>query len=351
MKYNYILLADSRFISYAISELRERLSIKDRVKTMALGRGIYLAEIAVEPKVAFEALKLSTFSDGVIPIVDIVERPQSVDELKERVSRCAAKGEPFRIELISLGAKRGVSAKDTEVKIGKEMESLGFTVSLKSPQRIVYIIIGEGISVIASAKSTELADLVVDHFRLENPNHDTVNRAEVKIKEAFAAFKINDAKIENCIDVGASPGGWTNFMVKRGAKVVAIDRGVLEYDKLSTKDVKVIEKVEDYVEGSAVLHMRLNLDEATVFPFKKESYDLLAIDTNTDYIESSKIANALAAYVKHGGFLIMTLKLPKISDAGRLYMVNEALKSEYGVERIKKLHHNRMELTLFARRL
>ncbi len=87
-------------------------------------------------------------------------------------------------------------------------------------------------------------------------------------------------------------------MVKRGARVVAIDKGVLEYEKLATKDVKVIEDLKDYSEGNAVLHIRMNLSGTEELPFKRSGFDLLAIDINTDYLESSKVANFLAAYLK-----------------------------------------------------
>ena len=318
---------------------------------MALGRSIYLANVDVAPEVAFGKLRDVTFSYGLVPVSEIIQKSQTVDELTAAVTKLVSKGEPFRLELVSLGARRGESAKTTEVKIGKTLEAQGFTVSLTAPERIVYLIIGEGIVILATAKASELPDLTIDHFRLEDKKQDSLNRAEVKIKEAFDVFGLWDKKIERCIDVGASPGGWTNFLVKRGASVVAIDKGMIDYEKLSTRDVKVIEDIKDYAPGHAVLHIKSNLLESAELPFEKDAFDLLAIDTNTDYFESSKIAMALSPFVKHGGFLIMTLKLPKISDAGRIYMVNEALATGYRVERVKKLHHNRMELTLFAMRL
>jgi 23S rRNA (cytidine2498-2'-O)-methyltransferase len=351
MDYNCILLTDSRFISYAVSELKERLGVTGRLKTMALGKGIYLARLDDDSPEALAQLRSLTFSYGILPLVGVMDSQATIEEMTEGVGQCVAKGEPFRIEVVSLGAKRGESAKDTEVKLGLASEVAGFTVSLKDPKRIVYIIVGEGITAIGSALATDLEDMTIDHFRLENRDQDILNRAEVKMKEAFDVFKLNDERIGSCLDIGASPGGWTNFMVKRGAKVVAIDKGALEYDRLATKDVKTIENLTDYSEGSAVLHIKMNLSGTEKLPFKVAGFDLLAVDTNTDYRESSKVANSLAAYLKPGGFLIMTLKLPKMSDAGRIYLVKDALSANYKVERIKKLHHNRMELTLFALRL
>ncbi len=351
MQYNYILLADSRFISHAMSELKQRLGIEGRVKIMALGRSIYLANMDVPAETAFAKLRDTSFSYGVMPVSEIIQKSQTVEELTALAAKLVSKGEAFRLELVSLGARRGESAKTTEVKIGKTLEAQGFTVSLTAPQRIVYLIIGEGIVILATAKASELPDITIDHFRLEDKKQDSLNRAEVKIKEAFDVFGLWDKKIARCIDVGASPGGWTNFLVKRGASVVAIDKGMIDYEKLSTKDVKIVEDIKDYAPGHSVIHIKSNLSESAVLPFEKEGFDLLAIDINTDYFESSRIAMALSPFVKSGGFLIMTLKLPKIGDAGRIYMVNDALANGYKVERVKKLHHNRMELTLFATRL
>ena len=154
MQYNYALLTDSRFVSYALSELKERLGISGRVKTMALGRGIYLAQLDGEPAFLMPNLKGMTFSYGILPVVETMERKATIEELDGIVQRYVAKGEPFRIELVSLGAKRGESAKDSEVKLGKAMEALGFTVSLKEPKRIIYVVVGEGITVIAAAMAS-----------------------------------------------------------------------------------------------------------------------------------------------------------------------------------------------------
>ncbi|MDE1865276.1 MAG: methyltransferase domain-containing protein [Candidatus Micrarchaeota archaeon] len=351
MDYNYILLTDSRFISYAVSELRELLGLEGRIKTMALGKGVYLAKLDALPESASERLRNATFSYGVVPVMEISEKMQTDDELVESVSHFLSKDETFRVEVVSLGAKRGESAKSAEVKIGQALESKGFKASLTEPKRVVYIIVGEGIVVTASDKSERLPDITLDHFRLENRSHDSLNRAEIKIKEAFESFGLSGKKLERCLDVGASPGGWTNFLVKRGARVVAIDRGVLEYGKLATADFNVITDLKDYSDRHTVLHIRANISDEADLPFAPDSFDLVAVDTNTDYMESSRIANLLSRYLRHGGFLIMTLKLPKISDAGRIHTVKELLAKEYKVERVKKLHHNRMELTLFATRL
>jgi 23S rRNA (cytidine1920-2'-O)/16S rRNA (cytidine1409-2'-O)-methyltransferase len=62
------------------------------------------------------------------------------------------------------------------------------------------------------------------------PDKNYVSRGGLKLESAFTDFNLS-AKGLNCIDVGSSTGGFTDFLLKNGAnKVVAIDVG---YGQLS----------------------------------------------------------------------------------------------------------------------
>jgi len=57
-----------------------------------------------------------------------------------------------------------------------------------------------------------------------------VSRGAIKLAQAVEDFKI-DIKGKNCIDFGASSGGFTDFMLKNGAsKIIAIDVGYGQFD-------------------------------------------------------------------------------------------------------------------------
>lgn len=61
-------------------------------------------------------------------------------------------------------------------------------------------------------------------IRAERP-FETVSRAGLKLKAALEAFSINPSG-RQCLDVGASTGGFTDLLVKRGAaRVYAVDVG------------------------------------------------------------------------------------------------------------------------------
>jgi hypothetical protein len=53
------------------------------------------------------------------------------------------------------------------------------------------------------------------------------SRAYQKLEEAFAWMGTAPGAGETCVDLGAAPGGWTATVVKRGARVVAVDRAPL----------------------------------------------------------------------------------------------------------------------------
>jgi 23S rRNA (cytidine2498-2'-O)-methyltransferase len=54
------------------------------------------------------------------------------------------------------------------------------------------------------------------------------SRAYQKLEEAFAWMGTAPAPGDACVDLGASPGGWTATLRKRGARVVAVDRAPLD---------------------------------------------------------------------------------------------------------------------------
>ena len=53
------------------------------------------------------------------------------------------------------------------------------------------------------------------------------SRAYQKLEEAFAWMRAAPRAGQTCVDLGAAPGGWTATALKRGARVLAVDRAPL----------------------------------------------------------------------------------------------------------------------------
>ena len=54
------------------------------------------------------------------------------------------------------------------------------------------------------------------------------SRAYQKLEEAFAWMGTSPAPGQLCVDLGAAPGGWTLTALRRGARVIAVDRSPVE---------------------------------------------------------------------------------------------------------------------------
>jgi 23S rRNA (cytidine2498-2'-O)-methyltransferase len=64
------------------------------------------------------------------------------------------------------------------------------------------------------------------------------SRAFAKLVEAELRLGRRILPGERCVDLGASPGSWTYVAVKRGAKVVSVDRTSLRADLMQSKAVR-----------------------------------------------------------------------------------------------------------------
>lgn len=66
------------------------------------------------------------------------------------------------------------------------------------------------------------------------------SRAFKKLVEALRVFNLPLPKGSHCVDLGASPGGWTHVLVTRGCTVTAIDRSPLDASLMRNKRVSFI---------------------------------------------------------------------------------------------------------------
>ncbi len=86
-----------------------------------------------------------------------------------------------------------------------------------------------------SAEVSERSD-IVSHM----PDLQYVGRGALKLEKAAGVFGI-DFKDKLCLDIGASTGGFTDFMLRNGAeKVFAVDVGHGQLDEALRRDSRVI---------------------------------------------------------------------------------------------------------------
>jgi 23S rRNA (cytidine1920-2'-O)/16S rRNA (cytidine1409-2'-O)-methyltransferase len=132
------------------------------------------------------------------------------------------------------------------------------------------------------------------------PDHPYVSRGALKLVAALDAYNINPEGLD-CLDVGASTGGFTDVMLQRGARrVIALDVGRGQLDWRLRTDPRV-----EVMEGINARHL-----DATALPF---AADLVTVDVS--FISLALVVPALVPHLSRGGWLVCLVK-PQF-EAGR----------------------------------
>jgi 23S rRNA (cytidine1920-2'-O)/16S rRNA (cytidine1409-2'-O)-methyltransferase len=127
----------------------------------------------------------------------------------------------------------------------------------------------------------------------DDPSQRYVGRGGVKLEAALREFSVDPTGLE-CLDVGASTGGFTDCLLQNGArKVVALDVGHNQIDWRLRTDSRV-----EVREGVNARHLRP--------PDFARLFDLIVMDVS--FISATKILPALVALLTDSGRLITLIK-------------------------------------------
>lgn len=288
-------------------------------------------------------------------------------------------GKSFRIEVRNVESRIDESAKDVEVMLGKRLEEQGFRADIRDGDTVVYVVLINDDAVVGHADSRSREGRTLDMLRRENSETGKViNRAEFKLMEAVEFFGIDLGKVGTCLDIGAAPGGWTHYLSRKGIKVVARDTALLDYAKLAEGkrmlvlvDAADVASVQDELKllapgcditaadiggpldgfgGYDIVHIRATMPQERLMGvlggFGK--FGMLVIDANTSPDDSARIADEFARLTRRGSPLVLTVKLVSPSFRRHVRSIYDGLEKCYDSVRIKKLAHNRMELTAYA---
>lgn len=258
---------------------------------------------------------------------------------------------PLKLECFDVNCKRGYSAKDVEVRIGMELEREGYNIDLESAKVLAYCTLMDNKCYWGRVDLSKHPHGFIDPFR-EN-KEKLVSRAEFKIMEAFSEFGIRPPQV--AIDIGAAPGGWSLFLAKKGASVIAIDSGRLEYGKIRDRGVKVrvakdigrLKINKEKLKAGSIVHIACGLGKA--YPaLRGLKVDFVGNDINAGGIDSSKAVMMYSELMKKDATLVMTLKCMHRNVERYIKEVEKALRPSFKIVRWKVLAHNRQEITLYA---
>ncbi|OGO01006.1 MAG: hypothetical protein A2Y59_04615 [Chloroflexi bacterium RBG_13_52_14] len=174
----------------------------------------------------------------------------------------------------------------------RRIDTLLVTRGLAESREKARIMVMEGAVLVnnrTNVKPSTLVDEDVEIRLLQPPQF--VSRGGLKLEHALEQFGL-DVSGMVAVDVGASTGGFTDCLLKRGAsKVYAVDVGYGQLDYRLRQDPRVV-----------VLE-RVNARYPFTLP---EPVDLATIDVS--FISTEKVVPTVASMVKSGGHLIVLVK-------------------------------------------
>ena len=146
-------------------------------------------------------------------------------------------------------------------------------------------------SVLVKASASVRAE---DHLVVENEGVDFVSRAGTKLDGALRAFPQVDPAGKRCLDAGASTGGFTDVLLRRGAREVAavdVGHGQLVHQLRQDRRVRVFE-------GMNVRYLQAESIGGPV--------DLTVADLS--FISLRLVMHALTSATRPGGDLLLMVK-------------------------------------------
>ncbi len=165
-----------------------------------------------------------------------------------------------------------------------------------------------------------------------HPSPEPVSRAAFKLLEALDVFAIATPAGARALDLGASPGGWTQVLAGRGLRVVAVDPGALDPRVATLPDVEI--------------HRTL---AQTYLSAATEPFDLIVDDMRLDARESAEIIVQAARLLEPDGVGLMTFKLPERAPTGMIRQAQAVLRRAFPWQEARCLYYNRREITVCLR--
>ncbi|MCL5428150.1 MAG: hypothetical protein M1321_03130 [Candidatus Marsarchaeota archaeon] len=254
----------------------------------------------------------------------------------------------MKIECIDILSRRGYSAKDIEVFLGRGLEGNGANIDIANPEVLCYVVLFRMECYIGFISYSQLR--FIDPGRHYKQLSNGISRAEFKIMQAFDEFRIR-TKSGIALDLGAAPGGWTSYLAKRGMKVIAVDKGRLDYDAFNRLGISICVPADGRPEKADVdmfdvIDIKSGFGGASLGSIGKLS--MIACDMNVSPEETAAALLRFSRYLKKNGIALATIKCTTRNIEKYVGIAAKELEGEFIVKGVRVLPSNRQEATLFA---
>ncbi len=195
-----------------------------------------------------------------------------------------------------------IQARRTRLRLDQVLVNRGLAVSRERARALILANQVRVAGLAGPLKAGQLVD-VDSEVELAQPDHPYVSRGGLKLAHALDTFGI-DVAGRVALDIGASTGGFTDVLLRRGARhVVALDvgHGQLAWRLRQDERVSVLEHV----------NARYLSDDD--LPAEWRAFDIVTIDVS--FISLRLILPAVPPRLRHGGDVVALVK-PQF-EAGR----------------------------------
>jgi 23S rRNA C2498 (ribose-2'-O)-methylase RlmM len=172
-------------------------------------------------------------------------------------------------------------------------------------------------------------------------SEDVVSRAGAKLVDGLSLLRLFGtpcAPRAHWLELGASPGGMTAELLRRGQRVTALDRPALSPSLEKAPGLTFLQR-----------------DVASFTPEKNDRYDAILCDMNGPWTISFAEVSRLAPFLTPGAPCLYTLKFNELRVPADVLSALEDLDSKAkaaGLQKLIATHsaHNRNELTILLKK-
>ncbi len=329
----YICTANHGFAPYAQEELRRLFgAVKS---TLLLPGEIFLATLEGEPEEVSRVLSanLPIFLRHIQPV-----QFQDQGDLSalDRLAVYLSRRSELEGEKVSLHVRKGAasfwqdSPGELREWLQERLQSLEADFTVQDPAWVISVYAdGEALYAGVSRPEDNLSSWNGGMIRFRKEDGQ-ISRAKFKLMEAEKEFAIPFSSFRNAVDIGASPGGWTSFLLERGLKVTAVDPALMHDSLRNLPGLKILRK------------------NAGEVKFRDNEFDLLVCDMSWSPKLMAKLVTGLLHSLSPGGTAVVTVKLMHKKPLAVIKEIIAMFEGErMQVQRAKQLFHNRDEITLY----
>jgi len=319
-----VLTCDPRFVS----ELKKELQLpKEHYELLVLAPGVLLA--------AAEDVGAPIFLRHRFPVEHVAEVGHTLMDLPLLVAAAtpllaaAESGTKVAVQCRIMDEACPYRAAEVKVALDEVLLTRGLLPETKHPQIVLSVLIAKQRAYLGlSSPVQNLSRWNGGAAHYGRPS-GALSRAEHKLEEAFEVFNIELAAAAQVLDLGAAPGGWTSFLLKRGHYVTAVDTGELARELLT--------------------HPRLIYHRQNAWHIKPlaDTFDLITCDMGREASGTVEVLLHLASSLKSGGALLMTVKFMGHEPLPLIRECRRKLEQRYRLQAGRHLWHNREEVTLY----